>query len=436
MLAAVLIANSKGSYVVRPLIDTDKEKVTQIIETFLLHKSRTKESKGILETEIGDYFYQELEDTVIGVLGEASDTAIFKGIKVLELGINLLSQNFSLSNYGPEMGEIVTVIDEIFTSEGVIDRNIEDISKIVRFQSNDEVLHQMIEKNREKEMEKAIKAKKKVPPVLAELSKEIEEIKILKEGLRQDRPAPKPKALPPLTYTFSSHPSLNEAKVSLLTLQKLSSTYNTTNEATRSEGSGELIMKISDEFFSGVKIDLLSKPPSSRSHPTIDKKLFSQNKIIPKMEIPINRELTLLKWVMDTPELPIEVSFWQNEVSEERYKFFIEVTALKPIKAIEARIPIRRVSDIEITNGTIQGDYLTTRKENLPQDESFSVEFTGLCDDTASLFPATITYLTETLDSLSPVKIASIYTNDSEEVPDQECALVLATEGLCTLLAE
>ncbi|KAI5181202.1 coatomer subunit delta [Nematocida sp. AWRm80] len=446
MLAAVLLVNiKKGNYIVRPLVEIDKEKCNEIIETFLYYKSKTKETKGILSTDIGEYFYQELDETYVTVLGDREEDQVFKGINVLESVIKTFLKLVTLETYPSEVSNIICAIDEIFTQEGVIDRSVEEITKILSFQSNDEMLHQMIEKNREKEAEKVQRMQRKIHPVMDELAKEIEEIKILKKDL---------KASPVETPMTSTHKQKSavaaqikecigsmESPVNLITHQKLVSTINSTTEQTKTEGIGELLIKVTDDRYTLPKIDLESHPTACRAHPLIDKKSFTKdNSIVPKTDIPLDKTLTLLKWTIDTPQLPIEALFWQNELSEERYKFFIEVTAqTTEIKHIEIKVPIKRISDIEISEGQIEGDMIIREIHSLEAGDTGVLEFSGLCDNTDSLFPFFISYTIEQPNTLTPIQVSRILTTAPESehpITPSDLSCISITEGICTVVLD
>ncbi|KAI5189418.1 coatomer subunit delta [Nematocida minor] len=433
MLAAVLLVNDAGSYIARPLMDLTKEKVSEAVESFLHAKIKAKESTSALETKIGNFFYQEIDDVYVVVLADKEDAKIMEGLKIVEVVTKSVIKRLSLTESESEIFSIICAVDEIFTREGVVNRTVEEIMKAVSLQSNDEILHQMILKSKEKEKEKAEKIRK-MHPGIDELTKEIEEIKIL----RQDLKVPKQEKAKIKTEQ-KKHRSILETmdnKINIVTQQKHSLSINSTTEASKIEGVGELHIKITDSEYANIKMNIKNKPKQARAHPSVDKKAFSKNAIIPKTEIPINTSLILMKWTLESPSMPIEVSFWQTEISEERYKFFIEVTALEiDVKSISIRIPIKRVSDIEITNGAVEGDNIVAEISNLEKDDSSAVEFTGLCDDTDSLFPFTVSYVIEEQNTIAPIEISGIYAeNETETIDEEYISTARVIEGECTVV--
>ncbi|KAI5189069.1 hypothetical protein NECID01_0424 [Nematocida sp. AWRm77] len=440
MLGAVVLASSKGAYIGRPLADINKEKMAEIVETFLAEKAKTNEQKGMLSTKIGAFFYQEIDEVFLAVLGDATDTDVFGGMKVLEVGIRAaVKPHVSLETYQAEMCDVVHLIDEVFTKEGVVDRSTEDILRILSLHSNDELIHQMLVKNQEKEREKALKMRRRVP-VIDELTKEIEEIKILKQTFRAaehvpEKPAYRPK--PAVSTRVRDFIECMDGRVNLITHQKLTSTVNSATETSKTEGTGELLVKITDEEYSLVEVDLKSKPGTSRAHPNVDKKAFAEGKIVPSKSLPTSAVWTLLRWAVEKPELPLEVSYWQNEVSEERYRFFIEVTARTPIQYVNIRVPTRRVSDIETENGSVEKEEITADIFDLEKGGSAALEFSGLCDNTDSLFPITILYTIEETGTLHPIEVSSVVLQeDSAKVEPEHILLGKIIEGKCTVLGE
>ncbi|KAI5186535.1 coatomer subunit delta [Nematocida homosporus] len=456
MLAAVLLASPHGPYIARALTNLSKTKSLKIVETFLEHKARTKEPKGQISTDIGHFFYQDIDNLYLAVLADESETKVFKGLQLLEGVIKTATPNLSMDSYGPEVSGLLSVIDEIFTPTGVVDRSPEDLNKTYTMQSNDEVLHQMIQKTQEKEREKALKMHQRHPSqsALDEISKELQEIKILKEDLKSSKSQQETVSIPNQktqpTYSSSSPTSKSQliksqikSKISnltypinLITQIKLNTIFNAVTEQSKTEGSGELHLKITNDSYAAIHLSLQHKPNSTRAHPSVDKKAFNQNKIIPREDLPTNHLLTLLKWTEDQPQLPFEVSFWQTEISEERYRFFIEIIPSLSIESLSIQVPIRRLSDIETSNGTIQEDFLTTQATNLPAEDSFSLEFTGLCDNTDSLFPFKISYTIDTPNTLHSLQIPTITTSDSpnDPIPTTEIHQHTFIEGECTVL--
>jgi len=441
MLAAVFLVNAKGSYVVRPLVPLDKEKTAEIIDTFIFTKSKTTEQKGLLSTKIGDFFYQEIDELSLGVFGDGEDPSVFKGMQALEVGIRAaLRSPISLDSYGSEMADVISLVDEIFSKEGAIDRSSEEVLKVLNFQSNDELLHDMLERNRKKEIEKSRRQMKKLQPAISELTKEIEEIKILKETLQTreaEEEAPKQRTKTPSAFRVKEAIESLSNKVNLVSHQRLVSTFNASTETSKTEGTGELLVKITDDEFAKLKIALSSKPGSARPHPSIDKTAFASGSILPKVEFPLERALTLLKWTVENPGLPFEVSFWQTEISEERYRFFVEITALSDIKNISLKISAKRLSDIEVSNGHISSNHIVAESEDLLKDQTLPLEFSALCDEVASLFPFTIFYTIESEATLQPISVTSVkFAASDSNVQEEDVSLCRIIEGECTVIFE
>lgn len=428
MLAAVLLINETGSYVGRPLTELSKEKITEAVETFIYERKKNKNT-SIIESKIGTFFYQEIDDLSVVVLAEKEDQKITEALKILETVSKSTVKTLTLDG-SEDLFTLLLIIDELFVREGVILRTVEEISKALSLYSNDEILHEMIIKNKEKEKEKTERLKK-IHPAIDELTKEIEEIKILREDLRKDKKQERAKVQQEPRKSKGIIEGMS-SKVNLVTHLKQTATVNSTTEITKVEGVGEFLIRITDAECEDTTVILKNKPKLARAHPSVDKKGFSSNEIRPKTELPINTTLTLMKWTLEDSVLPVEISFWQTEVSEERYKFFIEVTAvLTDIQYISIRVPIKRVSDIDITTGYVKGDNIISEIEDLKRDESKSVEFSGLCDDTDSLFPFTVFYTVEEKESVLPIEISQVLCA-GEEIKNISLARVI--EGECTVV--
>ena len=134
--------------------------------------------------------------------------------------------------------------------------------------------------------------------------------------------------------------------MNLVTHERHTSTFNTTTEATKTEGTGEVVVKIS-----GVRIDQRKNPGSARAQPSVDKAAFASGTIARKAELARYRGQALMKWALESPELRLEVCFWRKEIWKEGYRFIEEVMALSAVKNVDVRIPNRRVGNVETESG-------------------------------------------------------------------------------------
>ncbi|EHY66257.1 hypothetical protein NERG_00953 [Nematocida ausubeli] len=157
MLAAVLLLSETGSHIARPLVEMSKDKISQMIEVFLDVKGKRKYACA-LPSSIGTFFYQEVDSLTVVVLADKEDRRISESLKKVEVLSKSLIKDISLESN--EIFLLLSIVDEIFTKEGVVNRTVEEITRIVGMQSNDEILHEMIMKGKEKEMEKAAKNEK------------------------------------------------------------------------------------------------------------------------------------------------------------------------------------------------------------------------------------------------------------------------------------
>ncbi|KAI5135385.1 uncharacterized protein NESG_01197 [Nematocida ausubeli] len=437
MLAAVLLLSETGSHIARPLVEMNKDKISQMIEVFLDVKGKRKYACA-LPSPIGTFFYQEVDSLTVVVLADKEDRRISESLKKVEVLSKSLIKDISLES--SEIFLLLSIIDEIFTKEGVVNRTVEEITRIVGMQSNDEILHEMIMKGKEKEMEKAAKMRK-MHPAIDEITKEMEEIRILRKDLKEIPVAVHRKEEPKARFEIKkTKPFIEtmENKINIVTHQKHTATINSETEIVKAEGVGEMLIRITDEEHANISIHLnKSKPSNARAHPSVDKKAFLGDRIVPKTDLPKGITLTLMKWPLEEVKMPIEVSFWQTEISEERYKFFIEITANTDVKKVVVKVPIKRVSDMEIVNGKVAGDYIVGEIEDITRDESKSVEFSGLCDDTDSLFPFHVCYTVEEKETLSPLEVESVHHAESEggaQVDRAFISMATVIEGDCTVL--
>lgn len=451
MFGAALLVDEQGRHLVRPFAALSEEKSSLLVSRFLSEVAKERARKGRISTEIGDFFFQESGQLYIAVVGddaEESDRA-FEGIGMVEEGMHaILGNDASLANCGPEMAEVIYLIDEAFTSLGAIERTPEEVGKMVRMESNDETLHEMVERNKEKERAKMEKTRKARLPEMEEISKEIEKIRGLESDLRsanikeitsmlaQEPKAPKRERAEVSERIRELVEDASE-KVNFIILERVRFTIDVSNNPKEVEVSAELLVKVMDEECARIRVELSKKPETARTHPAIDKKSFLENALLPKRELPLNRSLTLLKWSREKVDIPIEVTFWQNEVEEERYDFSIEVLSKSSaINSLVLSVPVDRVSDIAVhSEGYVDKDRerVVFEIKDLPAKESTSLEFSGLCDDPHTLFPMEIDYITkEGRDSELDICISKVLSlGDLQEEPREvaDYSLIKITEG-------
>jgi hypothetical protein len=173
---------------------------------------------------------------------------------------------------------------------------------------------------------------------------------------------------------------------------------------------GDLQLRISDPDFAKVKLDLVADTTSGaqfRTHPKVDKALFTKSKIIqtkdPEQGYPLNTSIGVLRWNSTAPTgasaaAPITLTVWVNKGSGSTYNITIEyeLTGDDELKDVVVSIPFSTaeptVSSYDATY-EVAGDRFEWAIGTVNEDtQSGSFEFEAVADDESEFFPMTVSF--------------------------------------------
>lgn len=174
--------------------------------------------------------------------------------------------------------------------------------------------------------------------------------------------------------------------------------------------SGDLTLRVTDPSLTKIKLALSATPSHGaqfRTHPNVDKALFSSSKTIQMSNVargfPVNNAVGVLRWraspkVDDPSALPIQFTVWVNKGSEGNYGFTVEyeLSGGQELKDVSVTIPYS-TSEPSVSSFDAQyevsGDSLEwTIGTVTPDEPSGSFEFEAQADGEEEFFPMQVRF--------------------------------------------
>ncbi|KAI0549467.1 anaphase-promoting complex, cyclosome, subunit 4-domain-containing protein [Xylaria curta] len=174
--------------------------------------------------------------------------------------------------------------------------------------------------------------------------------------------------------------------------------------------SGDLSLRISDPSLTKVKLQLIadaSHGAQFRTHPNVDRSLFTSSKIIQMSNVargfPVNNSVGVLRWrtapkTDDTSALPINFTVWVNKGSGGNHTITVEyeLTGGDILKDVSVVIPYATsepsVSSFDAVY-EVSGDSLEWTIGTIePDNGSGSFEFDAQADDENEFFPMQVRF--------------------------------------------
>lgn len=199
------------------------------------------------------------------------------------------------------------------------------------------------------------------------------------------------------------------------------------------EVKGDLQLRISDQAFTKVKLDLIANATLNaqfRTHPNVDKAVFTNQKIIQLKDtskrFPANNSIGVLRWrataASDTPDIaPITFTVWVNKGSDGSVTITVEyeLSTPTPLKNVAVTIPYSgaepSISSFD-ANYSVSGDSLEWVIGDVDEDNSNGAfEFEAPVEDESEFFPMAVTFSKESPFVEVDVKSVSLI-DEGEEV--------------------
>ncbi|KAK2191611.1 hypothetical protein NP493_50g04000 [Ridgeia piscesae] len=233
-------------------------------------------------------------------------------------------------------------------------------------------------------------------------------------------------------------PVANQESVHLRMEEKISLTAGRDGGLQNLEVHGFLMLRITDDTFGRVKIDVTnndSKGIQIQTHPNVDKKHFANAGVIglknPSKSFPLNQDVGVLKWRFQTQDdslMPISINCWPNETNsgcDVNIEYELEQENME-LNDVSICIPLPSGAGAPLVN-ECDGEYHHDSRKNVLEwtlpvidasNKSGAMEFSiaGHPDD---FFPVTVSFISkkpycdiqindvQMIDGDTPVKFSS-----------------------------
>lgn len=408
-----------------------------------------------VESEEARYCYQPIDSLFLVIITNKLSNLI-QDMEALQLMGRLISEycyEISEAEIRKKAFELMYAFDEAVTLGYKEPVSLSQVKTFMAMESHDELLQEMISKNKEREAKEAAKLKMKQielqkremkrlsvdSPISAKPTKYSQEFSpTIHEnisnsaasastpslpsgrGMRLSKKEPaiqieatsyQPPAVKP-TSPLQAKPQVMEESVVIMMEEKLSLSCNRDGGINNMEIKGDLSLKVNDPSFSKMFLCLDGgvdqRLVQFKTHPNVDKALFSELKIGLKdasRGFPINQPLGVLKWRFSSKDekyMPISVNCWPSPNANGQFDVNIEYQLENTLISIRNLIISIPIMDQPVI-GSISGEYYFDRSSRCLQwsvpvvdvdHPSGSLEFTVAASDANDLFPIHLSFVT------------------------------------------
>jgi len=483
VLAASILTRSGKTLVSRQFVDISRVRIEGLLAAFPKLMG-TEKQHTYIETENVRYVYQPME-LLYMVLVTNKTSNILEDLETLLLFVRVVSEEcrtFDEEIILQHAFELIFAFDEV-CSLGYREKvTVQQIKIFTEMDSHQEKIHEMIEKNKEREAKELAKRRqhqieteraavrqtsgpapqlpitvesqpfmvrpkeapvpapvqqqepstKKKGMVLGAKAKKTEEL--LKALVTEDNniinePAPTP---------VKDAPHVEKEAVQITTEEKIIVVCNADGGLEQMEVKGDLSISISDANFGRVKVKVANSETQKfqyKSHPNINKNIWTGESLLalkdPSRSFPVGSSLSLLKWRYQTTnedEVPLSVNCWPTiEGNTATVNIEYELTQKQlEFRDVTITIPIPGPNlVIESADGSHRFDNRNNVLEwSLPLIDSSnstgSMEFTlNFGGAAASFFPIRVDFVSD--HTFCPIQVETVLAvDDNHPVPFSE----------------
>jgi coatomer subunit delta len=210
--------------------------------------------------------------------------------------------------------------------------------------------------------------------------------------------------------TARASTSLDRESIHVTVAETISAKLSREGSLKTFEVKGDLQLRITDPSLTKVKLELVADASTGaqfRTHPNVDKPLFSSSKAIQLKDstkgFPPNNSVGVLRWKANAKAdesgiLPITFTVWVNKASGDSYTITVEyeLTGGDSLKDVVVSIPFSTAEPsvssydavYEVMGDSIEWSIGSVDEEN----SSGSFEFEAQADDESEFFPMSVSF--------------------------------------------
>lgn len=315
--------------------------------------------------------------------------------------INLYNSSFS-----DDFFENASIIDDTCFENGFFVFPPEKIQEYQKMESQEEKLHEMVKKSKEKELSKKVQEmRKKMPSTPIDIH--LERVRELEMEIRKpllEENIPQKKEIKEI-FRENKKKIQIDSEVQILLKEKLKVEVNKENEVKFSEVEGDLSLNIKNEDYKFIEIQIDS-PLELKFSPNLEKEASKKNTLKSTKGFPINKNVALVKWKRSKIDsLPVSFTFWPSDLEDGRFQILFEISAEESLKDLMFCFNKEKMKDVFIETGKAEvKDYLEWNVGDVNKGDSATLEFTCACSSPADIFPVNLFFTGTFLSSSLIIK--------------------------------
>jgi len=323
LLAASICTRNGKVLLSRQFVEMSKARIEGLLAAFPKLMSPGVKQHTFVETESVRYVYQPMEKLYM-LLITTKTSNILEDLETLRLFARVIpeySRSMEEADIIENAFQIIFAFDEIVALGYRESVNLAQIRTFVEMDSHEEKVYQAVRQTQEREAKQKMREK---AMKLGGKSKDVEGFvdQLLQEG-ENVASFETSKKQPGVTSTVAAQPQIKNESVHIKLEEKLNLTAGRDGGLESMELSGMLMLRISDENFGKVKLQLQTPSKSAiqiQPHPNIDKELLRARSQIamknPAKPFPTNTDVGVLKWRFQTTDdslIPLSINCWPSE---------------------------------------------------------------------------------------------------------------------------
>ncbi|KCZ81788.1 hypothetical protein H312_00828 [Anncaliia algerae PRA339] len=316
-----------------------------------------------------------------------------------------------------------TFTDDFFLNASIIDDTVneetffvfppEKIQEYQKMESQEEKLHEMVKKSKEKELQKKlVEMKKKMQPTPIDL--QLERVRELEMEIRKPliEETPQKKEIKEI-FRENKRKVEIDSEVQILLKEKLKIEVNKENDIKVSELEGDLSLNIRNEEFKFVEVQIDSST-ELKFAPNLEKESIKKNILKNTKGFPLNKNIALVKWKRNKIDsLPLSFTFWPSDLEDGRFQILFEISAEEDLKDLMFCFNKEKMKDVFIETGNAEvKDYLEWNVGDINKGDNSTLEFTCVCTSPSDIFPINLFFTGSFLSSCLNIK--GVYTEGKE----------------------
>lgn len=327
-------------------------------------------------------------------------------------------------NSGEDVVDVLVTMDNILYGQTVFNANMGLIKKM---ESQEEKIHELMVKNRTKEVIQKQKELQRKP--ISDIDRELERVRSLEMEMRNENIQQLRSMAKIITNPVKEKRRRFETSASpvfILLKERLRMVIDKENNVKSGEVQGDMSLMIKEERYRNVEIRLGNWDRSTKFSPNLDKSASGEGILRCDKGFPVDKNVALVKWRnTEIPSPPVTFTFWPSEVSPNTYQMMLEYTAEYNLGGLEIFLPKTHISDIVLNgSGKERDSYIEWSVGDVEEGTSDTLEFSCTCSDPSEIFPLDVYFTSDfVFTNLSVEKVTA-----EEEVGDVEIKKVFEVD--------